>query len=94
MMTDLFRHERDYRGDAWLRRVSEARITLCGAGALGSNIADNLARQGARVLRVIDRDRVEAHNAGTQIYGTGDVGAWKVDVLKNRRLKGRKRLTV
>ena len=30
----------------------------------------------------IDHDRVEAHNAGTQLYSQSDVGAFKVDVLK------------
>ena len=59
------------------------RVTLCGAGALGSNLADTLVRQGFRHLRVIDRDRVEEHNVSTQIYGEGDVGAWKTDVLRN-----------
>jgi molybdopterin/thiamine biosynthesis adenylyltransferase len=33
---------------------------------------------------VIDRDRVEEHNVGTQLYGESDVGAWKVEVLKQR----------
>src|SRR5439155_19190132 len=59
-------------------------LTLCGAGALGSHLADNLARQGFRQLRVIDRDRVEEHNVGTQLYGESDVGAWKVEVLRQR----------
>ena len=52
--------------------------------ALGSHLADNLARQGFRQLRVIDRDRVEEHNVGTQLYGESDVGAWKVEVLRQR----------
>ena len=60
------------------------RVTLCGAGALGSHLADNLARQGFQHLRVIDRDRVEEHNVSTQLYGTSDIGAWKVEVLRQR----------
>jgi molybdopterin/thiamine biosynthesis adenylyltransferase len=47
-------------------------------------LADNLARQGFTSLKVIDRDRVEEHNVSTQIYGEADVGAWKVEVLRNR----------
>jgi molybdopterin/thiamine biosynthesis adenylyltransferase len=35
-------------------------------------------------LRVIDRHRVEEHNVGTQLYGELDVGAWKVEVLRQR----------
>jgi molybdopterin/thiamine biosynthesis adenylyltransferase len=60
------------------------RLTLCGAGALGSHLADNLVRQGFGPPRVIDRDRVEAHNVGSQLYGQAEVGAWKVEALRNR----------
>lgn len=47
-------------------------------------MADNLARQGFKQLRVIDRDRIEEHNVGTQLYGESEVGAWKVEVLRQR----------
>jgi molybdopterin/thiamine biosynthesis adenylyltransferase len=83
-MAGQFHHEELYRGRELVEKLAAVQVTLCGAGALGSNLADNLVRQGARRLRVIDRDRVEEHNIGTQIYGEGDVGAPKVDVLKNR----------
>jgi molybdopterin-synthase adenylyltransferase len=83
-MADAFHHERLYRGADVVRRLSELRLTLCGVGALGSNLADTLVRQGCRRLRVIDRDRVEQHNVGTQTYGEADVGAWKADVLRNQ----------
>jgi molybdopterin-synthase adenylyltransferase len=77
-------HEALYRGPDALGRFANLRVVLCGTGALGSNFADNLIRQGLANLRVIDRDKVEAHNVGTQLYGDGDVGGWKVEVLKNR----------
>lgn len=83
-MPGKFHHEQLYRGTAPLARLADIRLTLCGAGALGSHLADNLARQGFGVLRLIDRDRVEEHNIGTQIYGEGDIGAWKAEVLRNR----------
>jgi molybdopterin/thiamine biosynthesis adenylyltransferase len=83
-MDDKFLHERIYRGPDQLARLAAVSITLCGAGALGSLLADNLARQGFRQWRVIDRDRVEEHNVGTQLYGESEVGAWKVEVLRNR----------
>jgi molybdopterin/thiamine biosynthesis adenylyltransferase len=82
-MADKYHHEFLYRGADAAPRLAEAHLTLCGAGALGSHLADTLARQGLRRLRVIDRDRVEEHNVSTQIYGEADVGAWKVDVLRN-----------
>jgi molybdopterin/thiamine biosynthesis adenylyltransferase len=77
-------HEALYRGPDVLARIAALRMTLCGAGALGSHLADNLVRQGLRSLRVIDRDVVETHNVGTQLYGNAEVGAKKADALKNR----------
>lgn len=81
-MTTLYLHEQLYRGAGALEKLSAVKLALCGAGALGSLLADNLVRQGVRQLTVIDFDRVEAHNAGTQLYGQSDVGALKVDVLR------------
>src|SRR6516162_3402206 len=83
-MANKFHHEAIYRGSEQLAKLADQRLPICGAGALGSHLADNLARQGFRQLRVIDRDRVEEHNVGTQLYGESDVGAWKVEVLRQR----------
>lgn len=79
-----FIHEHEYRGGELLKTIAEKQIVLCGAGALGSLLADNLVRQGFQRLRVIDRDRVEAHNINTQLYGFADVGARKAEILRNR----------
>jgi molybdopterin/thiamine biosynthesis adenylyltransferase len=84
MTTRRFLHEALYRGPEQIARLAERPLTICGAGAIGSHLVDNLARQGFRRLRVVDRDRVEEHNVSTQLYDAGDVGAWKVDVLRNR----------
>ncbi len=100
-MPGAFHHESLYRGPEALARLASLRITLCGAGAIGSNLADNLVRQGAAKLRVIDDDRVEQHNISTQIYGESDVGVWKVEALRNHLFRAcgieidavRKRLT-
>jgi molybdopterin/thiamine biosynthesis adenylyltransferase len=81
-MNDLLLHETLYRGHEAIDKLGAIHVTVCGAGALGSLLVDNLARQGVRHFAVIDHDRVEAHNAGTQLYGQSDVGAFKVDVLK------------
>lgn len=82
MPTDSLYHERLYRGTEALDKLGRLRLTVCGAGAVGSNLVDNLVRQGARRVKVIDFDRVEAHNVGTQLYAEGDTGAFKVDVLQ------------
>jgi molybdopterin-synthase adenylyltransferase len=83
-MHGKFYHEQLYRGPEALARLGTMQVTLCGAGALGSHLADNLIRQGFGSLRVIDRDRVEEHNVSTQLYGESEVGAWKVEALRNR----------
>jgi molybdopterin/thiamine biosynthesis adenylyltransferase len=83
-MPDLLHHERIYRGADLLARLEATSVTLCGAGAIGSHLADNLARLGIRRWRAVDRDRVEEHNAGTQLYGQSEVGAWKVEALRSR----------
>jgi len=81
-MYDMLHHESMYRGRDALVRLGEVYLVVCGAGAVGSHLVDNLVRQGFRHMRVIDHDRVEPHNTGTQIYGQGDAGAFKVDVLQ------------
>jgi molybdopterin/thiamine biosynthesis adenylyltransferase len=83
-MAGKFHHESIYRGPELLAKLSRLRVTLCGVGAVGSNLADNLARQGVSNLRAIDKDRVEEHNVSTQAYGETDVGVWKVEALRNR----------
>lgn len=82
MTLDSLLHERLFRGQEALDRLGGVAVTICGAGALGSLLADSLARQGFKRLRVIDFDRVEARNVSTQIYGLSDVGSLKVQVLK------------
>ena len=81
-MRESFHHEVLYRGEEALARLSRVRLVICGAGAVGSNLVINLARQGFRSFKVIDDDRVESHNIGTQTYGCNDVGAFKAEVLQ------------
>jgi molybdopterin/thiamine biosynthesis adenylyltransferase len=82
-MQDAFHHEEIYRGADAIQRLGQFRLVVCGAGAVGSNLVSNLARQGVRQIAVIDDDRVEAHNVGTQMYGESDVGAFKAEVLQS-----------
>jgi adenylyltransferase/sulfurtransferase len=55
-------------------QISAATVAVVGLGALGSGIADMLARAGAGTLRIIDRDFVEIHNLQRQsLYSEADV---------------------
>ncbi len=53
-------------GAAGQRRLMDARIAIVGCGATGSALASLLARAGAGMLRIIDRDYVEASNLQRQ----------------------------
>src|SRR5215510_968474 len=83
MSRNALYHERLYRGEELMRRIRDFHVTICGAGALGSNVTESLARQGFAKLRVIDRDRIEERNLSTQPYFSSDVGAFKAKILAN-----------
>jgi molybdopterin-synthase adenylyltransferase len=83
-MPGKFHHEALYRGADVSSKLARLRVVICGIGAIGSNLADNLVRQGVAQLRAIDFDRVEEHNVSTKLYGESDVGVWKVEALRNR----------
>ncbi len=83
-MSGILYHEQALpygRGDA---AAAPARSTMCGAGALGANLAEGLARQRFARLTVIDRDQVEeGRNLSTQPYFRTDIGAFKAKILAN-----------
>ncbi|HYP01848.1 MAG TPA: ThiF family adenylyltransferase [Pyrinomonadaceae bacterium] len=76
-------HEQLYRTPEVMARLGEFPVAVCGAGALGANLTESLARMGFRQLRVVDRDRVEERNISTQPYYRADAGAAKARVLAN-----------
>ena len=86
-MAKEFAHEISYRGEDLIKKLAACKITICGAGTVGSNLVDTLCRQGAKNIRIIDMDRVETHNINTQIYGLSDVGATKVNAIKGRMFR-------
>lgn len=49
------------------QRLARARVALVGCGALGSVIAEHLARAGVGFLRIVDRDFVELTNLQRQL---------------------------
>jgi len=79
----VFYHEQLYRSAELMGRLRAQPVTVCGAGALGANVAESLARSGFGRLRVVDRDRIEERNLSTQPYHRADVGAHKAKLLAN-----------
>jgi molybdopterin-synthase adenylyltransferase len=79
----IFFHEQLHRSANFMSQIQDFSVTVCGAGALGANITENLARSGFGKLVVIDRDRIEERNLSTQPYYKTDVGAYKAKILTN-----------
>ena len=67
----LDRYSRQIRypalGEAGQRRLLASRVTICGCGALGTVLANHLARAGVGRIRIVDRDFIETHNLQRQI---------------------------
>ncbi|MEM7473810.1 MAG: ThiF family adenylyltransferase [Planctomycetota bacterium] len=78
-----FSREAEFRGSSTLQKLQDFHVVIAGAGALGSNLIEILARQGFGSIRLIDDDRVEEPNLGTQIYGFDDIGALKVNAARS-----------
>ncbi|RQH11596.1 hypothetical protein D5R40_34980 [Okeania hirsuta] len=48
----MFFHEQIYRSSEVMTKLKNLSITICGAGALGANITENLARSGLDMLAI------------------------------------------
>lgn len=61
-------------GEEGQTKISKGRVLIAGCGALGSVIANTLARAGVGYLRIIDRDYLELNNLQRQVlYDENDV---------------------
>lgn len=54
-------------GEAGQRRMLDSRVLIVGCGALGTVLANTLARAGVGHLRIVDRDFIETNNLQRQI---------------------------
>ena len=63
------------------------KIGIAGTGGIGSNVAAFLVRSGARRLKLVDFDRVDATNLNRQFFFRDQVGRLKVDVLAENLLR-------
>ncbi len=64
------------------KKISAARVAVCGLGGLGSNIAIALVRAGVGHLHLIDFDRVDITNLNRQQYFVRQLGLLKTDALQ------------
>jgi len=78
--SDLARYQRQIiftgLGEAGQRRLLAASVVIVGCGAIGSVLANHLARAGVGRLRVVDRDYVELNNLHRQmLFDEDDLAA-------------------
>lgn len=57
------------------------RVHIIGCGAIGSTVAENLARFGITNMTLYDFDSVEPHNIANQMFRSTDIGKPKVEAL-------------
>ena len=63
-------------GEEGQQQLSQSRALVCGCGALGSVLANTLARAGVGNLRLVDRDFLETNNLQRQVlYDEQDVAS-------------------
>lgn len=76
-------------GEEGQEKLSAARVTLIGCGALGSVIAETLVRAGVGFLRVVDRDFLELSNLQRQtLFTEADVdGGLPKAIVAAQRLR-------
>jgi len=60
-------------------RLAYLRVSVIGVGAMGRQVALQLASIGVRRLQLVDFDAVDVTNVTTQGYRAGDVGRLKVE---------------
>src|SRR5277367_1915905 len=70
-LESLDRYSRQIRfpqlGESGQRSLLKSRVALCGCGALGTVLANHLARAGVGFIRIVDRDYIETHNLQRQV---------------------------
>ena len=70
------------------KRIRNSTVFIAGAGALGNEVAKNLAMLGIKRLIIVDNDRVELSNINRMIFfDRADVGKSKAKVLAEKIYK-------
>lgn len=70
-------------GEDGQKKLSQARILVCGAGGLGSTVLANLASVGVGTIGVVDNDVLELSNLNRQyIHKFENIGKVKVESAK------------
>lgn len=84
---DLQRYSRNILieqvGEEGQKKLSQARVLVCGAGGLGSTVLTNLASVGIGTIGIVDNDVLELSNLNRQyIHKIDSIGKVKVESAK------------
>lgn len=75
-------------GQDGLNKLKAAKVLICGAGGVGTNLVINLASMGIGHIGLVDNDKIEERNLAIQIlYSPSQIGQNKVDMAKEWALK-------
>ena len=67
------------------KKILSSKVLIIGAGGLGSPVAEFLSRAGIGSLGIVDDDKVSLSNLHRQsLYGTPDIGKFKVKIAKDK----------
>ena len=72
-----------FSGATWYEGIKQKTIILAGLGGIGSYVCFLLARMQPTSLFIYDDDIVEAANMSGQLYGSSNVGEYKVDAISS-----------
>lgn len=75
-----------FMGAVWFPECQNQKVTIGGAGGIGSHVAILLSRLYLDRIDIYDNDIIEGHNMSGQFYSITDIGKSKVDALRNHIL--------
>ncbi len=80
-MSEIYDRQVKLFGEKKQNELEDSLVLLLGCGALGSQVANNLARAGVN-LRIVDRDIVEESNLHRTLFSRNDIGKPKAEAME------------
>ena len=77
------------------KKIFSSRVLIIGLGGLGCPLITYLAASGVGKIGIVDFDKVEISNLNRQtLFGTNDIGKFKVDIVKKAIFKMNKKIKI